>query len=601
MNSPLVLAVVIAAAVLIGSVRLWRQRGPTRTRRALLIVLQALLGGLLYFTLQPPPLPGQAGTLLVATAGTDPRQLQTHAAAVVIALPETPVLAGVTREPDLATALRRHPGMQRLRIVGNGLEPRDLGAATNLPLAFDPPSLPRGWVTLQPPATVAPGARFSVSARALGVENAQAELVDPAGRRVDIAALDKEGNVQLSGTARARGQTLFSLRLIDADGQTVEALPVPLQVSTSAAPRIWVLASAPGPELKYLRRWASDAGLQMHTQMAAGGGLQLGDAPRPFTASTLAATDLLLLDERSFAALGPAQRAVLREAINNGLGLLLRLGGAVPEATRNALRGFGLSLRGDNQPTAVALHGATQPADVLAARRGPQPAPHKYGDHSDGNVPALERVRTDATGSQAVPLLHDAAGKPLGAWTTQGSGRIGVLPLSDSFSWVLAGRDDLHGELWSQVFSTLARPLPAETAPPVLPSAAWAGERLSLCALGKAAAVLAPDGERTSLQRDPATGTSACAGYWPQQPGWHALVQGEQRWPFLVFAADEAVSMHRYRQREATLQLAGNARSAAITGTPTPRPGRRWPWLLGFLACAALLWWLERRRPATQS
>ncbi len=595
MNSTYLLAGVMVAVALAASVRLWRHPAASRARRSLLITLQALLAGLLYFTLLPPSLPGQAGTLLVATAGASAQQLQQQAGDVVVALPESPVGDRNERVPDLATALRRHPGMQRLQIVGNGLEPRDLQAATQLPLRFDPPAPLPGWVSVQAPVTVAPGARFTLHARAIGVEGAQAELLDPAGRRVDVATLDTRGDVRLGGTARAAGETLFSLRLIDAQGKTLDALPVPLQVVATAAPRVWVLAGAPGPELKYLRRWASDAGIAMHAQMTIGGGLQLGDAPRTLNATTLAATDLLVLDERSLATLGVAQRAALREAVNNGLGLLVRIGGTPSEGARNLLRGFGLPLHGNNALLQVDLDQQPLDAGMRSARRGARRDDNGL-DASTG-VPALERIGTDATGAQTVALLSEATGKPLGAWTAARLGRVGMLPLSDSFTWVLAGHDDLHGELWSEVFSTLARPLAADTLPPLLPTQAWASERMSLCALGSNAEVIAADGSRTRLHVDPATGSHACAAYWPQQSGWHRLVQGGQSWPFHVLASNQAQPMRRHLQREATLQLVGATVSNPASSTPTPRPGRRWPWLLGFLACAALLWWLERWRP----
>lgn len=595
MSPALPLVLVFAMVVLLASLRLWRQRGHTRARRSLLLALQALSALLLYFALLPPSLPGQAGTLRILTAGARAVASGQAPADTVIALPEAEPRQGVEQAPDLATALRRHPGTQRLQIIGAGLEPRDLEVAAALPLQFEPPPPTRGWVMLQPPPAVAPGAHFSVAARALGIENGQAELLDPAGRRVDVAALDSSGHVRLHGSARAAGETLFSLRLLDGERQPVETLPVPLQVVGTAAPRIWLLASAPGAELKYLRRWADDAGLLLHTQMAVGGGLQLGDAPRTLDAGTLAATDLLVLDERSLSSLGAPQRVAVRDAVDGGLGLLVRLGGSVPDASRAVLREFGLAMHGSNEFIRINLDTQPKDAAIRAARRGRVDAAQTAGDNDDA-APLLERPGVDADAAQSIALLKDVDGKPLGSWTAYGRGRVGVLPLSDSFSWVLAGHADLHGELWSQVFAALARPLPSPTPTPALPALAWADERVTLCALGNDARVLAADGRQHALQIDPATGHRACAAYWPQQAGWHRVQQGEQLSAFHVMEPDQAQPMRRYRQREATLRLRSDAVGVQPNNAATSRPGPRWPWLLGFLFCASLLWWLERRR-----
>jgi len=90
---------------------------------------------------------------------------------------------------------------------------------------------------------------------------------------------------------------------------------VPVPVSALAAPqrKLLVLAGAPQPELKYLRRWAVDAGLSLRTRIATGGGLVLGDAPPVLDADTLDSFDAMILDERALASLSARERDAVAE------------------------------------------------------------------------------------------------------------------------------------------------------------------------------------------------------------------------------------------------------------------------------------------------
>ena len=597
------IAIALALITIAGSVRILlvepRLAWLPSPRRTALLVLQALSALLLYFTLLPPPRSVDAGQLTVltgnaASAGTVP------AGATVIALPEATPSAGALRAPDLATALRQHPGSTSLLLVGDGLSARDRDTALPARVSLQSPAAPRGWLELQPPSATAPGALFEVAARAGGVTGARAELLDPAGVVVDRAALDAQGGVRLHGTARAAGRSEFTLRLLDAQQHGVDSIPVPQQTVDAPAPRVLILAGAPGPELKYLRRWATDTGLAVQAQASAGGGVVLGDAPVALSAARLAATDVLVLDERSLAALGAAQRALVRQALRDGLGVVVRSSGALGDGVRQALREWGLPVTGGSRASPLALP-ADPDAALLQARRGPvRPAanPTAYIEEADtashsAAPPALERFDVNATGAEA--LLQDAQGNAVGGWRSVGRGRVAVLPVSDSYRLVLAGRDDRHAELWSRVLATVARALPGAPTVRLATATPWAGERLTLCDVPSGTQVRSPEGHRVTVQVDPATGNQHCAGYWPQQPGWHQLQHGDTVQAFYVFDRESAQPLHRQQVRLATGQrLAATTTSA--TGSPGRVPGPRWPWLLGFIAVAGLLWWLERRR-----
>ncbi len=595
---PLFTAALLALAAAVSMLRLlhWQSRRdpslpPRHGRLAALLLAQPLLAALLYLALFPPAKPTQAGTLTVLTAGA-PAQIAHANGDILVALPEAPAHAEAEAVPDLATALRRHPQARRLHVVGAGLEARDREAARGRALVFDAAPPPAGLVDLEWPAQIAAGNDFAVHGRLAGLSGAAVELLDPAGQRLQRAVPGDDGRFALQGAARAAGRATFSLRVVDASGATRETMPLPLRITAPAPPRLLVLAGAPGPELKYLRRWASDAGIALHTRIGTGAGLVLGDAPLRIDADTLRRFDALLLDERSLQSLGDGEMRALSDAVREGLGVLLRMTGPLSPADRARLRGwgFGVDAGAASETTRLREGDAT-----LAALRGPGSADAPLSaDEPVPALPSLTRRALRIEAADAVPLLHDAQERPLAYWRAHGRGRIALVTLTDSFKLVLAGRGERHAGIWSEAIATVARGDGA-SAPP-MPWPLWEGERATLCDLADDAGIVAPDGARIALHPDPAGGARRCAAFWPAQPGWHLLRQGEAETPFAVLPAQAGAAWQAQRRREATLALAAQAPADVPVQAGPPRRGPSWPWFLAWLLASASLWAFERRR-----
>lgn len=551
------LALLLAFAALLGIARMlwWQRRSPAPAkpwRLALLAGLQLVTAALLWLTLEPPLQSGNAGTLVVATAGA-PRLAALAAGDALIALPEAPDLPGATRVPDLATALRRHPGTTGLHIIGTGLPPRDQ-IATSLSLSFDPIALPRGLVSLAPPQTVAPGARFRVGGSVHDVPGGRVDLLDPAGRAVASAPISASGDFTLAATAGVPGPAAFTLRISDRGRRMVETAIVPVVAVEATQPRVLVVAGSAGPDLKYLRRWAADAGIDIGTSIAAGNGLDIGDAPPRLDAASLAKLDLLIFDERSWAMIGDGNRAQVLAAVRAGLGVVLRMTGPIPDATRRDWAALGFPSDDTTEPLRL-----------------------------PGEGPLLTRLATGPGDFDAAPLLRSATGEPVAHWRNLGRGRVGLWPVTDLYALVLAGDAPHHAAIWSEVFATLARPL-AQSAPRISPDAT-PGERMAICNLGTPATIRHPDGAVTPLVVD-----AGCAGFWPRIAGWHEL-RAPAATPFLVTPI--GVGRTAAQARTATLNLAIPSNSSKAA--PRIRSAS-WPWFIGWATASALLWWLERSR-----
>ncbi|TXK62108.1 hypothetical protein [Alkalisalibacterium limincola] len=308
---PTVVALLLAAAVLAASLRLLLQVRAGRItpgRCAGILGLQAVAAVLLFLVVYPPATSREAGVLTVLAEGA----AGGRPAGQSVALPEYRG-RGVDTVPDLATALRHHPGTTRIVVQGTGLPWRDHDAANGIDVAFDPTPLPSGLAELHLPQDVVAGRRVVVHGRVAGVDGARLELRDPADRPIAGVAADDQGRFALPLVARASGTVEFALRVLDASGERIDESTVALSVGEGRATRVLLLAGAPSAELRALRRWAVDAGVALESRIQLSREASLGN--RPYVeADELAALDLLMLDERTWRALDGPQRLAIREA-----------------------------------------------------------------------------------------------------------------------------------------------------------------------------------------------------------------------------------------------------------------------------------------------
>lgn len=582
--------ILLALALLASTARLaWRlrTRAVTPGRFALRVLGQAAVAALLWFALFPPPVAVPTAALVVVTPGANDLPARDPAGHWV-ALPGAPSRPGITPVPDLATALRTHPGSASLRVLGHGLPMRDRDAAAGWPMVFEAAALPQGLVALDAPDRALQGQTFTVRGRLQGLTGATVELLDPAGDTMASVAPDAGGAFEMTGLARIAGPSSFRLRWQDADGETAGEHDIPVDVLAPATPRLLVLAGGPSPELKYLRRWAVDAGLALHTVIEVGGGVQVGDPPLPINTATLAAFDLVVLDERAWRQLGAGGRARLREAVRGGLGVLVRITGPLDRADVASLRDWGLLFEDFDGARSLAWPGTAGDAGTISS---PDDRASGPASNPTNPAPVLSRRPLRLSASHGRALVSAPDGEAVVAWRNEGRGRIGASILSDSYRLWLSGRIAAHGELWASTVQTLAR-AHGDASLPAAPEA-WLGERVALCGVSPDDTVTSPEGDVVPLVPDPASGTAACAGYWPARAGAHRWQHGGDALPLMVRDPAEHPALAAAERQAATHALA--AQAATVVATPQERPGPRWPWWLAWLLASVATWWLERR------
>ncbi len=584
-------ALLIACGALAAAVRLlMRQLG---WRGWLLAALCLASGLLLYLTLFPPRLPVGGETLVVATAEA-PAGLRAGAGERLVALPEAPPIAGAERVPDLATALRRHGQVQNIRIVGRGLTPRDRDTEAGLPVEFAPMPLPRGLARLDPPADTVAGGVFTLAGETTGLAGGAAEMLDPAGRRVDSKVIGSDGSFTLGGVARAPGLATFTLRLRGRDTKVVSETPVPLR-TIAERPLRAILVGAPSPETKYLRRWAEDAGIEVQSRLDAGAGLDLGGDRVSLDAASLRKVDVVIIDDQSLLGIGPAGRATLAQAVAGGLGVVVRMTSPASAGIRDSWRALGLSIAGGSETAPVTLAPLAPDEDALLSRRGPGSADVPENLNAiDDPAPDLGRWVL-RTGPDFVSVATDADGGLVSGWQQRGQGRVAVWAIANSFALVLNGQADRHNQWWSETVNAVSRP--ESQFRPDVPALVQAGERMPICGLVAAARVIAPDSSETMLAIDPGAGARGCAAFWPSRAGVHTIVQsggeGEQAFAFVVLPDGALKTVRANQTGEATAQWASRQNGPAAPAMPEQR-GPAWPFSLAWLLVCGALWTGER-------
>lgn len=574
------LPVALALGVLLASLRLVLQArtavaGQRPWRIAVLVLGQSLAALMLLHLLRTDDPKATVHTLHLLTARAPARPAPAERPGERwLRLPEAPAQPGAAPVPDLATALRQFPDVRELHVKGDGLLARDRVAVGAHRLAFAPAPLPFGLKDWWAPQWLRTGEPLHVTGTAHAPAGSRVTLLDPGGGRVDEQALQADGGFALQATPRSPGLAEYRLQLRGTDGASFEGSVVPVYIASPASAQVLLLAGGPDPDLKYLRRWAADHGARLQASIELGAGMRAGDPPFALDARTLANTDLLILDDRSWNALERSRRDAILSAVDAGMGLLLRASAPLANA-----QWLGLRVRTATLPATYRIPGAVSDSAVAPP---PMQRPQLRIDNPDGPV-----------------LLRDDRGVPLASWRPHGRGRIGAWLPGDTFRLALEGHGALHARQLSSVLNALMRA--RSEVPPPMPLRIHSGQRTEFCALQGAPAVLAPgSGEPQPLVIDARSGERRCAAYWPREPGWHRLRDARGERAFLVRAqADDAVLRAAETQR-ATAELAGQPTPhAPVTTGTTGWP--RWLLFLCWLALMGGVWWLERARAGRAS
>lgn len=367
----------------------------------------------------------------------------------------------------------------------------------------------------------------------------QLQLLDPSGAIIDIARLRDREHFTFTFPAKAVGNWMYTLRLIDSNNDVLTEEPFAFHVAPPLNRHILLLQSAPSFETKQFKNWAadSDASITMLTQISQAkfiaqysnlavpvDNLISGAEPIPQWGNY----DMAIIDNRALLNLSAIQRKQLQATVERGLGLMIIADSQhINKANAEVLAEF----------TEIKLielddDGLTSPHPTLATWTGMQ------AEQAIATVSA-QLVANNQNTSHAANIHILVTGQndqPLIASESVGLGQVAISLINSSYQWQLSGQTNVFSHYWQTLLAKLAKsPKPPYWLPLSSTTITNHGQPLNVCAMVDPQQPIESSVTTSSallvevaMWQDPIDPNKVCGRIWPQQGAWHKLLVTQQ-------------------------------------------------------------------------
>jgi len=538
-NYPVIIAVILLLVFLLYK----EARRANRARLFLRIAAVVFAVGALAFLFFPPSyktVQSRDGErLLLLTEGADNSSLQSGNYYTT----DSSVLSkrsvrGVKYIPDLAYYLQQHQDLAGVSLYGNGLEPADLKSLNGYTYDFHPAQAPLGLLSCSWPGVLKQAELLRVE----GVFNNTGEgpaklLLEGLGSGLDsvIIPAHTSSTFSLKTLPRQLGRAVYNLIALTGN-DTLQNEKIPFQVSESPKVKLLVLSSFPDFEYKFLKSWLFEHGYQVVFRTRISKDKFSTDQLNTTTlnaetinAATLAKFDGVIADDEELSALNPAAMAGLRSAINQGLGLVVRMNDIktlslpasqfkIYEAGDSTIKFFTPVLTGET------------------AKLKPLPLTQDI------------YIRANTSEQQ---LVKARDGKVLLSTRIAGNGKITGSVISSTYQWMLGGHPDDYALFWSAVIGNTVRKQEKDNSWRTVPAIPVKGKPVRL--IYQAATTAAPVIDVDSANLNPLQNTLIpyrwAGDFWPQHTGWNQVKINSNPLEYLfVYEKNDWESVRQYQK-----------------------------------------------------
>ncbi|TCD20362.1 hypothetical protein EZ456_19650 [Pedobacter psychrodurus] len=490
--------------------------------------------------------------------------------------------------PDLSYFLKSNPNIRKLNIYGYGLNAAELEQLKGYQITFHPSANPRGIIAVNWPAKLKTTELLQVQGtyQNSGDETVKL-LLKGLGKTVDSIAIEAKSNKSFSFKTNPKqtGKAIYELVALQKN-DTLAKEPVPVQVGDQAPMKVLMLASFPDFEYKFLKNWLyeNQYPLAFRSQISknkfAFNFLNIDSINlNQINTSSLKKFDILIIDEEELAAISPNERSSIDLAVNNGMGLLIRI-----ENTKALTTISGKFGRFESP----ALKG--KPLNLILTEDH-----HKFSPLPLEQAVFLKASQTDQ------PIISDASGKTVVNNSISGYGKVLVSTLSSTYNWLLSGQKIDYTTYWSKLLANAARKRNDIQSVNIIPQFPVIHQKMRIIA-DLIASDRVPQLKIDSILLSPRQNMELPfqwdAFYWPQNLGWTNLEVNQTIEPVYIYKKADWEALKNQQKLDGTRQYIKNLNTPEaknkLTDTILEEEVSLWWFFAGFLLATAFLWYEAR-------
>ncbi|OAQ39552.1 hypothetical protein A5893_08120 [Pedobacter psychrophilus] len=342
--------------------------------------------------------------------------------------------------PDLSYYLSEHPEIKTINLYGEGLENSELKKLINYKINFKPIKNINGIQNVSWQKTITNTDDLIVEGKYKNGSDKSVNLVlSGLGTNLDSVSIkaNEEANFSLKGKTNQIGYFTYHIAAIQNKDSIVNEA-VPFEVIEKQPVKVLILASNPDFEYKFLKDWLyqNNYALALRTRISkekfSSDFLNLTTTNlNNLNKNLLQKFDLIIADDAELTNLSNQEKYALNSQIDEGLGLLVRIGDEKPTSTYAA--GFSVNSLAVKQAQGFSFkmindEDKTSPLTIE-------------------NPVQLNPVKTHQL------LVLDDKGKIYTDSKVSGIGKIAITSISNSYQWAIKGNQKDYAKYWSVIIS----------------------------------------------------------------------------------------------------------------------------------------------------